>query len=145
MESQSPAPFHRWAGMRVIREAPGEVDVALDVRPDHMNLAGIVHGGMISALADTATGLAVRTTLDPGQMQITGQLNVHFLAPVRGGRILGKGRVVKPGARMVYAEADIVDEGGKLLARASATYFVVRDRGSAAGASSEEPSEPNAG
>jgi acyl-CoA thioesterase len=126
----SPAPFHRWAGLSVIRESPGEVDVALDVRPDHMNLAGVVHGGMLAAMADTATGLAVRTTLGPGQMQVTGQLNVHFLSPARGGRILGKGRVVKSGSRMAYAEADIVDEGGRLLARASATYFVVRDEAS---------------
>ena len=132
-EGSSPAPFHRWAGLSVIREAPGEVDVALDVRPDHMNLAGTVHGGMLAAIADTATGLAVRTTLGPGQMQVTGQLNVHFLSPARGGRILGKGRVVKSGSRMAYAEADVVDEEGALLARASATYFVVRD------GSSDEP------
>lgn len=120
--------FHTWAGLTVTRVAPGEVDVVMETEPHHLNLVGIVHGGVIAAVADTATGLALRTILEPGFAHLTAQLNVHFLAPGRSGPITGRGRAVKAGRRMGYAEADVVDEGGQLLARASATFVVMPER-----------------
>jgi len=121
--------FHTWAGMELERVAAGEVDVALEVQPHHLNLVGLVHGGMIATLADTVTGLALRTILEPGYAHVTGQLNVHFLAPARGGRLTARGRALKAGRRMGYAEADVIDQDGQLLARASATYIVMPERG----------------
>jgi uncharacterized protein (TIGR00369 family) len=83
---------------------------------------------MIATLADTATGLAYRTVLDPGTSHVTSQLAVTFLAPGRSGRIIARGRVVKAGRRFGYAEADVVDEEGTLLARATATFTVLPER-----------------
>lgn len=123
--------FHRWAGMRLDRIAPGEVDVSLEVEPHHMNLVGIVHGGVIATLADTATGIAMKAALPRGLTHVTAQLNVNYLSPGRGGRLIGRGRVVRVGARVGYAEADILDWEDKLLARATATFTVMK-----------EPSEP---
>lgn len=117
--------FHRWAGLDVTRVAAGEVDVALDVTEHHLNLIGLLHGGMIATIADTAMGLALRTMLPEGASHVTVQLNIHFLSPARSGRVLGLGRVVRSGRRMGYAEADVVDREGKLLARASSTFIVL--------------------
>lgn len=118
--------FHRsFFGMTLERVAEGEVDVALDVEDRHRNLLGIVHGGVIATLADTATGLAYRTVLEPGTQHVTSQLNVTYLAPGRGGRILARGRVIKRGRRTGYAEADVLDEESRLLARASALFAVL--------------------
>lgn len=52
--------FHTWIGMRLERVETGEVHVAIDVDPRHLNLVGLLHGGLIATLADTATGLAYR-------------------------------------------------------------------------------------
>jgi uncharacterized protein (TIGR00369 family) len=120
--------FHRWIGMRLARVEPGEVDVELDVEPHHLNLLGLLHGGLIATLADTATGLAYRTVLRPGTRHVTTQLSVTFLSPGRAGRVTARGRVVKAGGRFGYAEADVLGPGGALLARATATFTVSPER-----------------
>jgi uncharacterized protein (TIGR00369 family) len=121
--------FHsRFFGMRLERVVEGEVDVALEVRPEHRNLLGTVHGGVIATLADTATGLAYRTVLAEGTQHVTSQLSVTFLAPAREGTIVARGAVVKRGKRSGYGEADVVDDEGTLLARASALFAVFPER-----------------
>ncbi|GBC86782.1 Putative esterase [bacterium HR12] len=118
--------FHRsFFGMTLERVAEGEVDVALAVEDRHRNLLGIVHGGVIATLADTATGLAYRTVLEPGTQHVTTQLNVTYLSAGRGGRLVARGRVVKRGRRTGYAEADVLDGEGRLLARATALFAVL--------------------
>lgn len=118
--------FHRsFFGMTLERVAEGEVDVALVVEDRHRNLLGIVHGGVIATLADTATGLAYRTVLEPGTQHVTTQLNVTYLSAGRGGRLVARGRVVKRGRRTGYAEADVLDGEGRLLARATALFAVL--------------------
>jgi uncharacterized protein (TIGR00369 family) len=118
--------FHsRWLALSLERVEPGEVDVAMDVQRHHLNLMGTLHGGMIATLADTATGLAMRSTLEDGWTFTTTQLAVTFLSPGRQGRVLARGRVVKSGRRFGYAEADVVDAEDRLLARATATFAVM--------------------
>jgi uncharacterized protein (TIGR00369 family) len=124
--------FHSaFVGARLERVAPDEVDVSLQIEPRHLNLSGTLHGGMIATLADTATGLAYRTGLREGTNALTSSLSITFLRPGPAGVVTAKGRVVKRGSRFGYAEADVVDEDGRLLARAAATYTVVAasDRG----------------
>jgi uncharacterized protein (TIGR00369 family) len=82
---------------------------------------------MLATVADTAMGLAMRTRAERGSSYVTAQLDLHFLAPGRTGRIVGIGRAVKGGGQTGYAEADVLGEG-RLLARASATFVVVRER-----------------
>jgi uncharacterized protein (TIGR00369 family) len=121
--------FHsRFFGMTLEHVEEGAVDVTLEIRPEHLNLLGIVHGGVIATLADTATGLAYRTVLEPGTQHVTTQLNVTYLAPARPGIVVARGSVVKRGRRTGYAEADVVDEEGSLLARASALFAVTPER-----------------
>jgi uncharacterized protein (TIGR00369 family) len=110
------------------RVEEGRVDVALDVRPEHRNLVGTVHGGVIATLADTATGLAYRTVLPAGSQHVTSQLNVTFLAPAREGTIVARGVVVKQGKRSGYAEAEVVGPDGTLLARATALFALLPER-----------------
>ena len=114
----------RWLALRLDQTVPGEVAVSLEVEPRHLNLMGTLHGGLIATLADTATGLALRTRLDLDASFATTQLSVTFLAPGRQGWITARGRVVKAGRRFGYAEADVVDEEGTLLARATATFSI---------------------
>ncbi len=117
-------PFYAWSGLELVRAARGEADVAFDAGPDHVNVQGLVHGGMLATLADTAMGLAVRTELEPGGRHVTVQLDVRFLRPAPQGRIVARGRAVRVGSRIAVAEADVVDGDGRLLARASSTIAV---------------------
>lgn len=118
-------PYHERAGIELLRLAPGEVEVALTAAEHDLNAAGLVHGGVIAGLADTACGLAVRAALEPGLLQVTAQLSVAYLAPAPLGRIVARGRALRVGRRAAYAEADVEDGGGTLLARAAATFVVL--------------------
>jgi uncharacterized protein (TIGR00369 family) len=118
--------FHTaFVGARLERVASDEVDVSLQVEPRHLNLSGTLHGGMIATLADMATGLAYRTGLPEGTNALTSSLSVTFLRPSEAGVVTAKGRVIKRGSWFGYAEADVVDADGRLLARAAATFMVV--------------------
>ncbi|HSJ51005.1 MAG TPA: PaaI family thioesterase [Actinomycetota bacterium] len=122
--------FHEWVGIHLDRLDRGEVDLSLDVRRDHMNLMGSLHGGVIASLADAATGIAVHAALDEGWTHATTSLHLTFLAPGRlGDHVVARGRVVKRGRRFGYAEADVARSDGTLLARASATFLLQQDRG----------------
>jgi uncharacterized protein (TIGR00369 family) len=121
--------FHTsFLGARLGRIEPGSVEVELDVETDHLNLFGTLHGGLIATLADTATGLAMLTSLDDGMTHVTTSLSVTFLAPARSGTVTARGRVLKRGRRFGYAEADVVDADGALVARAAATFSVMPER-----------------
>jgi uncharacterized protein (TIGR00369 family) len=121
--------FHTsFLGARLGRVEPGAVEVELNVRPNHLNLFGTLHGGLIATLADTATGLAMLTSLDDGMTHVTTSLSVTFLASGRAGVVTARARVVKRGRRFGYAEADVVDAEGELLARAAATFTVMPER-----------------
>jgi uncharacterized protein (TIGR00369 family) len=120
--------FYRWAGIELMTAEPGRVQVGFDAGAQHVNLQGLVHGGMLATLADTAMGLAVRTVLEPGRRHVTVQLGVEFLAPGRPGRIVAEGRTLKIGRQLGFAEADVKDAAGRLLARAHSTLSVTTPR-----------------
>ena len=120
--------FYRWAGVEVIDASPGVVEIAFEANPQHLNLQGLVHGGILATLADTAMGLAVRTALEPGRRHVTVQLGIEFLSPGRPGRITARGRSVKIGTQLGFAEADVMNADGRLLARAHSTLSVTTEK-----------------
>jgi uncharacterized protein (TIGR00369 family) len=120
--------FYRWAGVEVIDASPGVVQIAFEANPQHLNLQGLVHGGILATLADTAMGLAVRTVLEPGRRHVTVQLGIEFLSPGRPGRITARGRSVKIGTQLGFAEADVMNADGRLLARAHSTLSVTTEK-----------------
>ncbi len=119
------SPFHQWAGMDLVSVGKGRAEVAMELGDQHFNPQRLVHGGIISAMADTSIGLALRSLLPTGHTHRTAQLNVHFLAKGTGTRLVGRGRSLHLGKRMGYGEAEVMDGDGNLLARATATFIVL--------------------
>ena len=118
------SPFHTWAGMEVVEASPGEVTVAMVAEDRHVNLQGLVHGGMLAILADTACGLSIRSAMEPGRLHVTADLDIHFLAPAKPGTLYGRGTAVKIGRSLAFAEASIEDAAGTLLAKAQSRFSV---------------------
>jgi uncharacterized protein (TIGR00369 family) len=119
------SPFHQWAGLELISVGEGSAELRMELAPHHFNPQGIVHGGIITAIADTSIGLALRSKLRPGLTHRTAQLNVHFLAKGDGNLLLGRGLARHLGQRMGYGEADVTDGEGRIIARASGTFIVL--------------------
>lgn len=118
------SPFHTWLGVEVVDAGDGWVRVAIDAGDEHINLQGLVHGGLLATLADTAMGLALRTSLEPGRRHVTIAMHVQFLRPGTPGRVEATGRAVRVGRSVGHAEASLVDERGRELTRAQGTYSV---------------------
>jgi uncharacterized protein (TIGR00369 family) len=88
---------------------------------------GGVHGGLVCAMADTVTALAVRTTLEAGVSYTSVDLNVSYTRPVTrdSGTLRAVGTVVKPGRRVAFSRAEIFDGAGKLVATATASCLII--------------------
>ncbi len=125
------SPFHAGFGISVKHASVGDVRLGWEARPDHRNLQGLVHGGILATLVDIAMGLAVRTAVGPTRRHVTIDLDVHYLRPARPGRLEAAGRVVRVGTQVGFAEGSVMDAAGRLLVRASGTYSVTEDRANA--------------
>ena len=121
------SPFHAGFGISVEHAAAGEVRLGWEARPDHRNLQGLVHGGILATLVDIAMGLAVRTVVGPTRRHVTIDLHVQYLRPARPGRLEALGSVVRVGTNVGFAEGSVMDAAGRLLIRASGTYSVTED------------------
>ena len=120
----SASEFHMWAGMEVVEASAGQVTVAMDVLDRHVNLQGLVHGGMLAILADTACGLSIRSAMEAGRLHVTTDMDIHFLAPAQSGRLFGRGKAIRVGRSLAFAEVSIEDAQGRLLARAQSRFSV---------------------
>jgi uncharacterized protein (TIGR00369 family) len=127
------SPFHAGFGISVEHAAPGDVRLGWEARPEHRNLQGLVHGGILATLVDIAMGLAIRTVVGPSRRHVTIDLGVHYLRPARPGRLEAAGTVVRVGSQVGFAEGSVTDATGRLLVRASGTYSVTQERTDGAG------------
>jgi uncharacterized protein (TIGR00369 family) len=91
------------------------------------NPIGVVHGGLVCTLADTVAACAVHTTLDLAVTYTSIDLNVSYLRPVTvdSGVLRATGFVTKSGRRVAFSKAEIVDDGGKLVATATSSCLVM--------------------
>lgn len=124
--------FWRHLGIEVEDAREGWVRLRVRVRDEIRNGAGApVHGGVYSALVDTAVGGALSTlhaASEGGVGQTTLDLNVSFIASVSDGDIFAEGRILRKGRTIAFGEATITDAAGQLLAVGRATYMIVAPR-----------------
>lgn len=128
-------PFQRYLGWRVLRWEPDLCELALDLEPQHLNRTGIVHGGVVMTLLDTASGLAAGHAPNASQPRptVTISLTCNFIAPSRAGRLVALGRVEGGGGRVVSTSASLRAADGSLLATAVGSFrrFARPDGGAA--------------
>jgi uncharacterized protein (TIGR00369 family) len=111
-------------GARLDDSGDGTATLAFDVRDEHLNPAGTLHGGVVATLVDTAMGQAVRTTTGDGEVPATSQLTVTYLRPGKPGALEVRGRVRTRGAHLTICEAD-VEQDGRAVAHAVATFALL--------------------
>ena len=112
-------------GARIVEAEPGRVVLELLVGPQHRHGGGVVQGGVITQIADAAMGMSLATLQDDGIWNTTIELKINFLRPVVEGSLRAVGRVVEMKQTLLFSEADVLDERGRLVARASSTCMPV--------------------
>ena len=100
----------------------GRAIFRMDVRPRHKQIHGVVHGGILAALADTTAAIAAYTAVPNGTEIATVELSINYLEPVPGGRIKADARVLRAGRNFIVTECEIFTEDGKLAAKALLTF-----------------------
>ena len=116
-------PFRESLGILAETHADGLSEIVLEVGPQHMNAAGVAHGGLIATLLDIAMGTALRSLASEPSYAITIDMQIQYLAPARG-RIVTTGKVLRHGARIHFSEAEVRSAAGELLATARGTYLL---------------------
>lgn len=111
-------------GCEVVQADGRKATICLDVVPKHLNLLGIVHGGVLMSLMDNAMGLNVMMAETNGKA-VTATMNTHFLASSKGGLLLCESEMLHRTSRTLTLEARVKDEDGKLLAWGSGSYRII--------------------
>lgn len=92
-----------WMGIRVVRTAPGEAVIEMELRREMLNGFGIAHGGMVFAFADSAFALACNSHEDNGTITVASGVDVNFLRPaMQGQTITAHAKAVHEGRSGVY-------------------------------------------
>ena len=118
------APYYRLLGMKVNEVGEGSSRLTLEFRKDLTHPYGIMHGGALASLADSAVAIALLGLCGHEKKVLTIELKINYFQPVDSGAVEAECRIVFSGTRTAYGEVDLV-EGGRLVARATSTYMLV--------------------
>lgn len=115
--------FPRSLGIELDAIEPGRARLSLEVSQRHLQLAGIMHGGAIATLVDTAVAFAIVGASKPGARFTTVEMKVNYLRPIRKGRVVADAKLIRDGRRIVVSECDVFDSEGNLAAKGLVTYM----------------------
>ena len=123
-----PPPIEQTLGLKMISIEGGRCLMELEIDERHTNPFGSGHGGLVCDLADAAMGAACHSTLADDQTCSTLELKISFLRPALAGRLQAEGKVIKDGRTVSFAECDVTDGKGELIARSTSTLLKSRTR-----------------
>lgn len=126
---QKQMPLCATLGMKAEKMTPEEVILTLDWAPSLCTSAGILHGGTIMALADSAGGAAAFANLPEGASGTsTIESKTNFLGAVREGRVTATAKPLHVGGSTIVIETEVRNEAGKLVGKITQTQTVLRPR-----------------
>lgn len=118
-------------GATLARVASGFVEIELRPGATISQQHGFIHGGAVSAIADSAAGYAALSLMPPDRGVLTTEFKINFVAPAAGDRIVARGKVIKSGRTLTLAQTEVFAETGgkeKLIAFLVATMMTIEDR-----------------
>lgn len=118
----------RLLGFELASAEHGRAVIRVRIGAKHLQVYGVVHGGILAALADTAAGFACYASLPKGTRLATIEMKINYLEPVVKGTIFADARVLRIGRTTAVAECDVRDTAGLLVAKALLTFSVGRGR-----------------
>jgi uncharacterized protein (TIGR00369 family) len=120
------SPYFQLLKMRMIEMGIAYSIVEINLARQHLQPFGIVHGGALASLVESATSWAVFYEVEDESAGVTTvDLKLNYLAPATSGRIIARGRRIKLGRTLGYAEAEVTAEGGGLLAHGTSTLMIL--------------------
>jgi acyl-CoA thioesterase len=114
--------FMSYNGLYIVEAKENYVKIGVDITEKSLNPFGVVHGGLIYTLADSAMGIALATT---GRSGVTLNSTIDYLTPGKGKKLFADTEIVKDGKSIVVFRVNIKDENDTLVSVASGTYYII--------------------
>jgi uncharacterized protein (TIGR00369 family) len=127
-EEIPPPPIALTLGFRLSEVTEGRAVFTIEPGEHHYNPIGLVHGGVLATLLDSAMGCAIHSRLPAGSGYATTDLNVHFVRPVtrETPRLRCESELMHLGGRIATASGRVLDDAGNLYAHATTSCLVIR-------------------
>lgn len=116
-------PFDKFLGFQYERVDKENIKVTLPIQPLYMNSAGVVHGGIISSLADVAMCNTMEVGENNIQKVVTIDLNVSFMKGAIGDYLVAHATLVKEGKTLSYVDCYIYDDQETMVAKAKGIFY----------------------
>ena len=108
-------PLRSFLNFTIEEESEGIASATLNIDERHLNPNGVIHGGVIFALADTAMGKATMSMLQEGQICASIEVSIRYLRAVTEGKLVSTASVIKAGRSVVHLESQVAVEGDQRL------------------------------
>jgi uncharacterized protein (TIGR00369 family) len=122
-------PFTASLGIVLDAAAPEEVRGRMAWAPERCTLAGILHGGVLMAMADSLGGICAFLNLPPGAQTATTSSATVFTRAVRSGEVTAVTRPLHVGRSVIVVQTDLIDDAGRRVAQVTQTQAVLAARG----------------
>jgi len=123
------SPYFCLLSMKIRDVRIGYSLLEIDLEKKHLQPFGHVHGGVYASIIDAAAFWAFYYSVNDQQAGVTTvDLKLNYLAPAAGGRLTAKGRQIKAGKTLGYAEAEVLNESGDILAHGTSTLMILPGR-----------------
>ena len=119
-------PFWSHLAMEVIDIKKGWARLRIPFSSKLTNANGVVHGGVIFTAADSSVGTALVGMVDKNELITTVEMKINYLQPADGEDIIAEARIIHKGSNLAFGDAEVRDGKGNLVARALATYAIIR-------------------
>jgi uncharacterized protein (TIGR00369 family) len=123
------SPFPKHMSMRLTTISLDRAVLELVTGQCHLQPYGIVHGGVISTLIDTATFWAVYMRIPEGAGLVNIDLKLNYLRPVENGILTAEGHAIRSGNSISYAETSVLNEKRELIAHGTSTLMTLPGKG----------------
>lgn len=117
-------PYVKHLQIEFTKVEEGLVEARMPLFDEQRQYSGVIHGGVLAALADTVAGFVTYTVTPPDKDVLTAELKVSFLRASWGKELIAKAYMVKPGRNVHFSECEIYCDG-KLVCKSSGTFSVV--------------------
>jgi acyl-CoA thioesterase len=113
-------------GIEIVRFEEGNVVLKLNIEDYLLNVNQTLHGGVHATMLDTILGMIVRSVSKT--RVTTTNLTIHYLDSLSAGEIFAEAKVLKLGYKIAFAEGEIKDSNGNVIAKGTGTFKLIRSK-----------------
>lgn len=121
-------PYWKHLGIEMREMAPGHVRLSMRAEHQLTQLAGVLHGGAMASLMDSAMGAAVWSLNMPRARGVTAEMNINYILPVQPGEeVIAEARVINNGNTLSICTVEVRNGENRLVSYGTATFMLIKN------------------